>query len=264
MGRKKFYVLIDFSILYIEEAGGVIMALIDITGQKFGRLTVLHRDETRPKGHGKKAYWICQCDCGNIKSIKGDHIRSGLVVSCGCYHKERASELRFKDLAGQQFGFLTALQATKKHNDGCYIWDCQCKCGNRKEVKSSCLIKGTVKSCGCIGKSAGEAIIEAILKEKNIEFQQQYTFDDCISNKNYPLYFDFAIFKNNKLHCLIEFQGQQHYQEIASFSETLADRVERDEIKRKYCKNNNIPLIEIPYTDLSKINIEYIKEKCKL
>lgn len=131
-------------------------------------------------------------------------------------------------------------------------------------MKASYLLDGSVKSCGCIGKSAGEAIIEVILKEMSIDFQQQYTFNDCISNKNYPLYFDFAIFKNNKLHCLIEFQGQQHYEEIASFSETLADRAERDEIKRKYCKNNNISLIEIPYTDLNKINIEYIKEKCNL
>ena len=240
------------------------MALIDITGQRFGRLVVLHRDETKPRGHGKKVYWICQCDCGNVKSIMGDNIKRGLVVSCGCFHKEKFSELRFKDLTGQQFGFLTALQVTKKGDDGSYYWDCQCKCGNKKEVKGAYLTNGTVKSCGCIGKSAGEAIIEVILKEIGVDFQQQYTFNDCISNKNYPLYFDFAIFKDNKILCLIEFQGQQHYEEDLSFSETLADRVERDNIKREYCKNNGISLIEIPYTDLNKINIEYIKEKCNL
>ena len=240
------------------------MALIDITGQKFGRLTVLHRDENKPKGHGKKVYWVCQCDCGNIKSVTGDNLKRGAVVSCGCYHKEKMREMLFKDLTGQTVGFLTAIKPLHQHADGTFYWECQCKCGNIKEVKASYLLDGSVKSCGCIGKSAGEAIIEVILKEMSIDFQQQYTFKDCISNKNYPLYFDFAIFKNNKLHCLIEFQGQQHYKEIASFSETLADRIERDEIKRKYCKNNNIPLIEIPYTDLSKINIEYIKERCNL
>ena len=60
------------------------MALIDITGQRFGRLVVLHRDESKPKGHGHKAYWICKCDCGNIKSIKGESLRRGLTKSCGC------------------------------------------------------------------------------------------------------------------------------------------------------------------------------------
>ena len=240
------------------------MALIDITGQKFGRLTVLHRDESKPKGHGKKVYWICQCDCGNIKSIIGDNLKRGAVVSCGCYHKEKMREILFKDLSNQTFGFLTAIKPLHQHTDGTFYWECQCRCGNVKKVKASYLLDGTVKSCGCIGKSAGEAIIEVLLREMGIEFQQQYTFKDCVSNKNYPLYFDFAIFKSNKLHCLIEFQGQQHYKEITSFSESLADRIERDEIKREYCKNNGISLIEIPYTDLSKINIEYIKEKCNL
>ena len=240
------------------------MALIDITGQKFGRLTVLHRDESKPKGHGKKVYWVCQCDCGNIKSVTGDNLKRGAVVSCGCYHKERMREVLFKDLSNQTFGFLTAIKPLHQHADGTFYWECQCRCGNVKKVKASYLLDGTVKSCGCMGKSAGEAIIEVLLREADIEFKQQYTFEECVSNKNYPLYFDFAIFKNNKLHCLIEFQGQQHYKEISSFSETLADRIERDEIKRKYCKNNGISLIEIPYTDLSKINIEYIKEKCNL
>ena len=36
------------------------MALRDLTGQRFGRLTVLYRDESKPKGHGCKVYWICK------------------------------------------------------------------------------------------------------------------------------------------------------------------------------------------------------------
>ena len=64
---------------------------IDLTGQRFGRLTVLRRDES-VHGHGKISKWICQCDCGKVKSINSYHLRFGPTKSCGCYQKERASE----------------------------------------------------------------------------------------------------------------------------------------------------------------------------
>ena len=55
--------------------------LTDMTGQRFGKLTAICRDEGR---HGKQAAWLCRCDCGNIKSVRGDKLRSGITQSCGC------------------------------------------------------------------------------------------------------------------------------------------------------------------------------------
>lgn len=57
----------------------------DLTGQKFGRLTVigLHETETR------KTYWVCQCDCGNIKIVRSDSLQNGSIRSCGCLKKEQ-------------------------------------------------------------------------------------------------------------------------------------------------------------------------------
>ena len=54
--------------------------LIDITNQRFGRLKVIEY-----VGNSK---WLCQCDCGKQKVISGRGMREGLVISCGCYHKE--------------------------------------------------------------------------------------------------------------------------------------------------------------------------------
>lgn len=56
----------------------------DLTGQKFGHLTVKYRDEERSKIH-KKSHWWCECDCGNpeLKSISGTHLLDGVTVSCG-------------------------------------------------------------------------------------------------------------------------------------------------------------------------------------
>ena len=55
----------------------------DLTNQKFGRLTVLRRDS---KGNHKDsaAYWLCKCDCGNIKSIQSPHLIQQTTTSCGC------------------------------------------------------------------------------------------------------------------------------------------------------------------------------------
>ena len=50
--------------------------LIDLTGRQFGRLTVIKRDTS-----AKRVKWICQCSCGNIKSIQSTHLISGASTS---------------------------------------------------------------------------------------------------------------------------------------------------------------------------------------
>ena len=54
---------------------------IDLTGQRFGKLTVIKR-LTNDKY--KKAVWLCQCDCGNLKQATSNNLRRGLIKSCGC------------------------------------------------------------------------------------------------------------------------------------------------------------------------------------
>lgn len=63
--------------------------VLDMTGKVFGRLTVLEMEiKVRAKGH-QCMKWICKCECGNIKSIYGHHLRNGASTSCGCYQTER-------------------------------------------------------------------------------------------------------------------------------------------------------------------------------
>lgn len=61
---------------------------IDMTGKKFGRLTVLERVKVAGEN---KAHWLCKCDCGNVKIVSGGHLRLGHTQSCGCLQKERAA-----------------------------------------------------------------------------------------------------------------------------------------------------------------------------
>lgn len=56
---------------------------IDLTGQRFGRLTVLTREPRAPGTQGQ-ARWLCKCDCGSIKTVGSSALRHGLTRSCGC------------------------------------------------------------------------------------------------------------------------------------------------------------------------------------
>ena len=116
-----------------------------------------------------------------------------------------------------------------------------------KDIKS-----GNTKSCGCI-KSHGEQRISEIFDINNIIYQKQYT--PGVKYKK-PLHFDFAILneQNEVLYCL-EYDGKQHFED-SSWNEDFELIKLRDEIKNQWCKENNIPLIRIPYTHLKNLKIE--------
>lgn len=60
-------------------------AFIDLTGRKFGRLTVIERAGTNKH---KKLIWCCLCDCGNKVNINGSQLHNGDTKSCGCLIKD--------------------------------------------------------------------------------------------------------------------------------------------------------------------------------
>lgn len=61
--------------------------IIDLTGQKFGRLSVIKRG--KPEGKTQtNAYWLCKCDCGNEVVVISKSLRNGESMSCGCYRSE--------------------------------------------------------------------------------------------------------------------------------------------------------------------------------
>ena len=217
----------------------------DLTGQRFGNLVAVSRAARPNDLMSSGAYWLCKCDCGNEKIVMGKSLRQGKTKSCGCHLWQ------VEDITDQRFGRLVVIAQDRprsKEGNGTY-WLCACDCGLTKSVRKSNLLSGNVKSCGCLS-SLGEAEIEAILQENNINYSTQYTFADLRGPKGGLLRFDFAIFENNKLSRLIEFQGEQHYEYSGSFLDSPS---ESDELKRQYCKNNNLILIEIPYWKRGKI-----------
>lgn len=64
---------------------------IDITGQTFGRWTVIG------KSGEKYRYWWCRCECGKVKQLHSGSLKNGHSLSCGCYQKEIISEIGKKN-----------------------------------------------------------------------------------------------------------------------------------------------------------------------
>lgn len=64
----------------------------DLTGQRFGRLTVISLDPIRSKSG--RARWFCKCDCGGQCVSEALNLRQGSTNSCGCYSRQRSSEAK--------------------------------------------------------------------------------------------------------------------------------------------------------------------------
>lgn len=228
----------------------------DLTGQKFGRLLVVNR---APNKNGRTC-WNCLCDCGNEVAVISKSLKDGNTKSCGCLHRELASKQFSKDISNQVFGYLTALEPTEERKHGSVVWKCLCKCGNIHYVTTELLLAGRVKSCGCL-HSIGNATIKALLQENQIPYVAEFPIR--INNKNY--YFDFAIIQNNSPLCFIEYDGILHFKQDTHHGwnneENWKKTQQNDIIKNNYCKDNNIPLLRIPYYNFNLITINYIQEE---
>lgn len=223
-----------------------------IIGEKYGKLTILKRVEDTRDVSRKVVRYECLCDCGNTVIVDSEHLKNGSTKSCGC--------LRHDNLIGQRFGKLVVIDRildTTRPNLKRYTNKCQCDCGGITFTYTENLTKGAVQSCGCL-MSKGEEKINQWLVKNHVDFISHYHVKDMLySTKTYP-YFDFAIFKNNQLQFLIEYQGTIHYfyNESGWNNKINFDKRQAlDEEKRNLCKEFNIDLIEISYWDYDNIEI---------
>lgn len=226
------------------------MKALDLSNKRFGKLIAIER---APKRQDKYTRWLCKCDCGNFTEVRTDYLTSGHTNSCGC---EKLQYFSKKNLQGQRFGKLVVIA---DYNTD--MKKCKCDCGNITIVKTYNLINGNTQSCGCL-KSKGELKINQILTDNFISYKTQYSFENCrFPDSNKLAYFDYAIFHNDILQCLIEYDGIQHYYGWDYDEKSLSEIKIRDNFKTEYCNKNHIPLVRIPYKDFNKLSIEYLKQK---
>lgn len=214
-------------------------------GQICGGFTLI--SETDGREANQSIIWKCRCnECGNIVEMSPSRIVRDNIMSCGC----RYTHPLLIDLTGKRFGFLTVSSLVKreKRNDPTYrrvMWNCACDCGKTAIVSGDMLVSGRTTSCGCrVNKSAMVSVIKEYFTDKNIQFDEEYRFDDCRDVK--PLPFDFYLRDYNTV---IEYDGRQHFEPVNYWGgkEKFEVLQNHDAIKNKYCEDHGIQIVRLPY-----------------
>lgn len=119
-----------------------------------------------------RSYYLCQCECGNIKWIRSDSLKNGDTKSCGCLAKATQFKTSNVDYIGKKFGRLTIISATNKKSNTSPIYKCKCECGNIVNCSLNNL-KHNTNSCGCLKRELlvedGKKKVKKILEKFVIE-----------------------------------------------------------------------------------------------
>lgn len=244
----------------------------DLSGQRFGRWTVISRAPNRVSKSGitRSIMWNCRCDCGTEKVVGARALKTGMSLSCGCFQKENISKIATVDLTGQRFAHLEVLYRNgswkSNRSSSRAVWHCRCDCGNECDVIGELLRNGDVTSCGCSHTSKYEGYVVQYLESLgyilDVTFFREKTFSGLVGINGGALRFDFFVKLKSGEDVLIECQGLQHYKSTEWFGGDayLARLQQHDSIKRKFAEQHKIRLIEVPYT---KVTYELISEFLK-
>lgn len=218
----------------------------------------------------EKIIIICEMH-GEFTQSPNHHLNGRGCPTCGYKHLSNINDNRHNDIKanfvnramivhGNRFEYLSKyVNHTTKIQIRCVV------CGLEFEQKPHAHLSGN--GCPRCNMSKGEHTIKKWLNDNHIEYEQEKWFDGCRGIKR-PLPFDFWIPSKN---ILIEYQGRQHYEKV-NFKKSMTkqqvidnfDATKRnDKIKKQYCLDNNITLLEIPYwcvKNIDKILIDNMGE----
>jgi hypothetical protein len=120
--------------------------VLNLTGQRFGKGTVLQQVATPEHVKRNGRYWQVQCDCGSICVVDGSSLKRRWK-SCGCIHEENLVGKRFNN------GIVKSL---RKRRGGYRIWELECDCGRTYFSPTQSLTSNNTKSCGCLNNRKGK------------------------------------------------------------------------------------------------------------
>jgi len=119
----------------------------DLTGRRFGRLTVISRARNDCTN---SIQWACECACGRKAVVKAGNLKSGHTGSCGCLKRANAASMNHApNMLGHRFGRLTVIGQEPSAPSGHAIWRCRCDCGKETVAQGGHLRNGDTVSCGC-------------------------------------------------------------------------------------------------------------------
>ncbi|MDN6100762.1 MAG: endonuclease domain-containing protein [Staphylococcus equorum] len=193
--------------------------------------------------------------CGNEYPVSWSAFHDGNRCP-RCSGKERMSNKRIDERIFELVKIEYIRLGDYKNNTTKFLMK-HTLCGHEYMVKWADFYRGN--RCPKCKESKGERKISNILNSLNIEYVTQKKFKECQYKRKLP--FDFYVSnRNQKL--LIEFDGIQHFKPISVFGgeNGFQDTQQRDTIKNKFAKDNNIPLLRIPYTEIDNIETILVKK----
>lgn len=193
---------------------------------------------------------IKHTNCGNVNKVRwSNFVRGSKCLHCFGSPLKNTDDfcIEVEKLVGTEYSVLGSYVSSSEP-----ILMRHKKCNTEYMVRPNSFLRGA-RCPKCMQTSRGEERISRYLDSVNITYKSQFKLDDCRNQK--PLPFDFAIFKGTHLIGLIEYQGEQHYRVVPHFKGELGFQKRRhnDKIKKDFCNNNNIPLLEIPYWSYDSI-----------
>ena len=252
-----------------------------IPGFRVGKLVVLEKDIVTKRA----PMWLCKCDCGNIKSIREDHLIAGFynkkggTRSCGClspFKNNHCCGTKIVNRIGtivNDYQYILRLFPDSNRSYKYLVYDLTNKYWritsprHIKDLKHS--IRNAYKTpnealdnyykkyiTGNFSNYKDENNIMTILYKNHFIWTKHFSFEECKDITSLP--FDVAVFNDEfDLHYLIEYDGEQHFHQKGN-QWSQKEQHKHDLIKNKYCFDNNIPLIRIPY------DVEYTIDDLKL
>jgi len=139
----------------------------DLTGQTFGKLTVISMADGRDKW--KQIQFNCVCSCGNALCVSGAYLRRTAYPVCPSCSKYIPGTT-IVDLTGKVFGKLSVISVSSKRGNKRQVhWNCACSCGKHCTVMGARLRNGKTKSCGCVVQNNNRE--DAILRKQYSEIK---------------------------------------------------------------------------------------------
>lgn len=196
----------------------------DLTGRRFGSLTVLYRMENRKN----RTQWMCRCDCGKLHPVISLDLKQGKIKSCGC---KQYTWIGGEDLTGKRFDRVVALYPTRKPHKGCSAqWHCRCDCGREFDTTAYSLLTGVTHSCGCLVKELGVQLHTYLhtLEDTCVEnlVRSQKTFKNNTSG-----FRGVMATRNGTYRAVITFQKRNYYLgTFKSFQEAVDARLDAEKV----------------------------------
>lgn len=139
---------------------------INLTNKQFGLWTVKYRSKNNVNG---KTQWMCECDCGTMKEVTSNSLRTCNSTSCGCNH--------VADLSNKHCGDLVVLGAD--YTTGHRLWKCVCTCGSTVVTSAYNLRNSTVLCCDaedCVNRIAARKALFQYLHQSLLFDDKQPSF----------------------------------------------------------------------------------------